>query len=239
MKHTFICVVLCIIYIFLLSRSYSNRPSRLDNTGNYSCHIVVARYNEDVSWTNVFTQEDLFIYNKGSSLNVPTIGLPNVGREGHSYFHHIVNHYENLPDAIICLQGNPFDHSPHAIETIDRLFNKKRPRSFFYISESIKDNGLDGSWWHYNLHSWWYKLPHIPKELPKKIYQLLFDDYPKDTYRFTYGTGAQFMVSRQRIRKRPKSFYEKIVCLLESSNNPLEGFIIERFYPLIFNSNLK
>ena len=38
--------------------------------------IVVARYNEDVSWTNVFTQEDLFIYNKGSSLNVPTIGLP-------------------------------------------------------------------------------------------------------------------------------------------------------------------
>lgn len=58
--------------------------------------IVLSRYEEDTSWVQPFaTGAKLLIYNKGSALN-GTIELPNVGRESHTYLHHIVHNYEDL-----------------------------------------------------------------------------------------------------------------------------------------------
>jgi hypothetical protein len=49
------------------------------------------------------------------------------------------------------------------------------------------------------------------------------------------GSGAQFIVSREQILKRPREFYEKIVKLLEYDINPIEGFVIERLHCIIFS----
>ena len=75
--------------------------------------IVVARYNESIDWTKFY---NCIIYNKGDPIentntttNVTT--LPNVGREGHTYLHHIINNYDTLSDYTMFLQGNPFDHT--------------------------------------------------------------------------------------------------------------------------------
>ena len=51
---------------------------------------------------------------------------------------------------------------------------------------------------------------------------------------FVFGGGAQFIVSKSNILKKPKSFYLKIVQMLENDINPIEGFVIERFHKLIF-----
>ena len=65
--------------------------------------IVVARYNEDVEWTRRYP--NVIIYNKGEKLegfdNV--VELPNVGREGHTYYKHITDNYDNLCDHTIFL----------------------------------------------------------------------------------------------------------------------------------------
>jgi hypothetical protein len=78
--------------------------------------IVVSRYNEDVNWTKQFN--NVIIYNKGEKLSddFNQILLNNVGREGHTYYKHIYDNYDNLDDYIIFLQGNPFDHSPDIIK---------------------------------------------------------------------------------------------------------------------------
>jgi hypothetical protein len=55
------------------------------------------------------------------------------------------------------------------------------------------------------------------------------------TDNFNFGAGAQMIVSRERIHRHPKSFYERIVTMLETSINPIEGFVIERFWGLIFD----
>ena len=52
---------------------------------------------------------------------------------------------------------------------------------------------------------------------------------------FIFGAGAQFIVSKKQILKRPKEFYLKIVEMLQYSINPIEGFVIERFHKLIFS----
>jgi len=60
---------------------------------------VIARYNEDISWvTGVHS-----IVQKGEH-------LPNEGREASSYLWWIIENYNDLPNEIYLLQGNPFEH---------------------------------------------------------------------------------------------------------------------------------
>ena len=50
-----------------------------------------------------------------------------------------------------------------------------------------------------------------------------------------FGAGAQFIVSKNKILKNKKEFYENIVKMLDYSSDPLEGHDIERFHKYIFN----
>ena len=78
-----------------------------------------------------------------------TIILPNKGREGHTYFKHIVDNYYNLTDFIIFLQGNPFDHSPNIIDNLNKI---RLDTDFYFLSEYLIDYKLsDGCKYHSRL----------------------------------------------------------------------------------------
>lgn len=183
--------------------------------------IVVARYNEDVRWTRQFPK--VVIYNKGSDLlyKYNEVKLNNVGREGHSYYKYICDNYESLDDYIIFLQGHPFDHSPSIIRKLHHyLNNRKLDIHFNFLSDLVWDCNLSGCTHH----------PGLPLI---ETYEKLFNER-KDNMPFKFGNGALFIVSKKLIHKKPKSFYEKIVKLLEYDVNPIEGYVIERFHKLIF-----
>lgn len=234
MKWTILWISLLVLSIVLmLWRKQPITMCRIQPP-SYSTHIVVARYKENIEWTSLLP--NMFLYNKGPDVDVPSIPLHNVGREGHTYYHHIVTHYDNLPDAIVFLQGNPFDHSPRLFDDLQMLF-QKRARRFASLSTHILSfDMINATSWHENLHSYLYKLPAIPKHMGVHIYKKLFGVHPPLTSKkYKFGCGAQFMVSKKAILRHPKSFYEKIVDLLSHSSNPVEGFVMERFHPLIFN----
>jgi hypothetical protein len=182
--------------------------------------IVVARYNEPLEWTNQFLNK--IIYNKGSLTdNFNESLLDNVGREGHTYYKHIYDNYDNLADYTIFLQGNPFDHSPNIIDNLNYYINSKDLSiDFEFLSETILDCNLSGCCHHYGL-------PLI------ETYEQLFGER-KENMAFKFGAGAQFIVSKKKILQRPKEFYLKIIEMLNKDINPIEGFVIERFHKLIF-----
>ena len=183
--------------------------------------VVVARYNENIEWTKQFP--NVTIYNKGEKLNENNeIMLDNVGREGHTYFYHIYNNYENLSDYIVFLQGDPFEHSPNILSNLHNYINNKNLNiDFAFLSEYMFNCNLNGC----SLH----------KDIPLiEIYEKLFN-VKKTDMGFRFGAGAQFIVSKERILQRPKEFYLKIIKMLENDINPIEGFVIERFHTLIFN----
>jgi hypothetical protein len=186
--------------------------------------IIVARYNEKIRWTQQF--QNVLIYNKGSSIknkiNSNEIILENVGREGHTYYKYIYDNYENLEDYTIFLQGNPFDHSPNIIDKLNKYIKNKDNLNidFEFISEKIYKCNLSGCSHHKNLPL-------------RDVYEYLFNEN-KQNIEFEFGAGAQFIVSKTQILKRPKDFYLKIINLLEKNINPIEGFVIERFHKLIF-----
>lgn len=95
--------------------------------------------------------------------------------------------------------------------------------NFEFLSELILDCNLIDCPYH----------PGLPL---METYNKIFEEQRYLSIEYEFGAGAQFIVSKTQILKRPKSFYEKIIKILEYSINPIEGYVIERFHGLIFNS---
>jgi hypothetical protein len=83
--------------------------------------LIVARYNEDVSWTDDLDCT-IIIYNKGEKLDPKynAIDIPNFGREAETYLRAIKEHYDLMCtfDHVTFLQGDPFDHFPEVLNII-------------------------------------------------------------------------------------------------------------------------
>jgi hypothetical protein len=182
--------------------------------------IVVSRYDEDITWTAEFGDR-VVLYNKGVDHVDGSIRLPNIGREGHTYFHYIYENYDHLDDYIVFLQGNPFDHSPDICAKINQIICDGYDGDFAYFhTHRVSFNLLYGCYFH----------PGLPIG---EVYRNLFGKDPIDR-NISFCPGAQFIVSRERIYKRPREFYQKIMVMLSYHSGPDEGFVIERFHPLIF-----
>ena len=78
--------------------------------------LVMARYNEDISWSNIYAGNRV-IYNKGSKIDnfILTPGdvyreISNIGRESDTILNYIIENYENLPNFVAFTQGSLNDH---------------------------------------------------------------------------------------------------------------------------------
>lgn len=191
--------------------------------------IVVARYNENVNWTKQFP--NVIIYNKGNRLDntYNQISLNNIGREGHTYYKYICDNYHNLDNYTIFLQGNPFDHSPNIIYNLNKcyLFENKLHEypifNFRFLSEKVHVSSLDNEKKLYPSHC-------------SDIYTTWKRIFGRNTenHECIFGSGAQFIVSKEAILKKPKLFYDNIVKILEYDIGPIEGYHIERLHKYIF-----
>jgi len=194
--------------------------------------IVLANYNENLNWIVNLHGYTFVIYQKGNLYEHHNINnildtcqfkiLPNVGREGHTYYTYIYDHYEELDDWTVFLQGYPFDHSPNLLMQLEKGWLEEHvdfSKGFVYLSDKILECSLDGCMYHHGLPL-------------RKTYQTIFGSI-KEPFKFRFGAGAQFCVSKERILSRPRTFYATIAKMLEYENCPIEGYCIERFHEMI------
>lgn len=101
--------------------------------------IVLARYNEDITWADKFGHKCL-VYNKGLELKtnfssvIQRSNNPNFGREGETYLYHIINNYDSLDEYTVFSQGDPFKHSPKFIEILEYLDNTNTWKNYQPLS---------------------------------------------------------------------------------------------------------
>lgn len=206
--------------------------------------IIIARYNENINWIKKLNiSSKIIIYNKGANIeyskNLNIINLPNVGRESHTWLHHIYTNYDNLSDYNVFLQGRIDDLGCMAYIDPKNYFIDLRNKCF-----TTSRFGLIGPLhWKPNLNI--HKDPRYVKawesgELSRS--NLGFRKYAKKIFKdipFFIATsyGGCFGVTKSAIMKHNKNFYYELLLTVDKHPNPIESHFLERLWCYMFSKN--
>jgi hypothetical protein len=213
--------------------------------------LVIARYNEDLHWID----DPLFdhitrmtIYNKGSNTDFKTnekvkdiVTLPNLGRESHSYLHHIITNYDNLANMTIFVPGSLDNNYKSAKVGIIFEMLKLGCNDAFHtaykntIYDLYKDFQLDA--WS-STHEKNLELnPDAQLTLStRRPYSEWYKHFIGESYQYhKAGYAGIFAVDKRYILRRPLSFYQELIKELEVSSNPEVGHYFERAWSAIFD----
>lgn len=207
--------------------------------------IVVSRYSEDVTWLDSLTS-DYIIYNKGEELpsSYNQILAPNFGGNQYDVFRYIHDNYDQLPDVIAFVQGNPFDHC------LPERFNSLIHNTSFtplFGDASFPDGNLHGEpYWEMN--NSWYLSESWNHDKPQCKFidfhdyaNYIFEDYTP-LEKVTFPPGSQFIVEKHQCLHYSKHFWKKLmecVCQEVGMNGGKETHIIERSMQIIFENKYK
>ena len=206
--------------------------------------VIIAKYKEDIGWADALGY-DYVVYDKSGNHDINARILPNIGREAHTYFTHIISEYDRLADMNVFLQGDPFDHiNDRGRASVETLRNELVD----IVERMIPFKGLA-----------WFKLKcdrlgrphdlHNPKnqgrwagwgrDIPVgELFEKLFS-VPMPEHIIARAPTGNFCVTGERIRTRPKAFYEYCLDLIEADprDEYNTGHAFERLWQHIFNGN--
>jgi hypothetical protein len=200
--------------------------------------IVVAKYHENTDWLNNYKHLTT-IYNKSNKPINGTILVENVGRESHTYLHHIITNWNNLADNTLFTQGYfSNDHKPYPIE----VYLVKKNVNFFahlYKKGVFFRNG-DGN--HLN-HAFKWLDEYNTGNMKRAIITFsefwdIFNEHKLDYNKIIWSHGAIFSVNKEIIRNKPLGFYIYLYNILNTHRNPEEGHYFERCWYYIFNTSI-
>jgi len=167
--------------------------------------LIVARYEENVTWVQDSPTDSTFIVQKGEHID-------NFGREASSYLWYIIENYDSLEGNYFFSQGNPMDHWPNWEEDL-----KTEEGDFAWFGNRVGFVcKMDAS-------------PHDRVDIAAFIKQSELE-YEKDT--ITFNGCALFMASADRIKERPKEFYENMLVVIK--NGKKGAYAFERCVGIIF-----
>jgi hypothetical protein len=208
-----------------------------------SKELVIAAFDRNYDWVNLLNPDvKLKVYTKGWSTKPDEeVILNNVGRDVHTFFYHLVARYDSLSDYTFFSQDYCRDHVANYPEIINsdlNFWNEQCQQHFeeYWCFFSI----LGPSTWNWHSASQFggnvlscdqNGSPNHPGLVIPVIWNQLFETPCPQELEFV--PAGHFCVSRQQVHKRSKSFYQRVLKILET--NPQAPWIIERLEPYIFN----
>ena len=155
--------------------------------------LVIAKYQEDISWTkDVDDSWNIVLYDKDK-------GIPNIGRDSHTFLYHICLNYHNLADITVFSQGS---YKEHCSNFINKLSELKHGEGYTPLSDrKLKMRSNQNTY---------YKEPDLVSNC-----QCRFGLEEKDI-EFPYG--AFMAVDKEVILKRPLKYYLNLLTLVSSSD---------------------
>jgi hypothetical protein len=186
--------------------------------------VVVARFNEDLTWTSALFRPRLFVYNKGDG---PEPRLPNVGREAQTYLHHMIEHRGDYAEWTFFTQGDPNRHLPFSqLQGIVNGWPKTDFRSAlwidggptFFVNQPVRFEGkAEGECWE--------------KGVPEVWRELFEADQPGG---MVFAPAAIFAISRDKLLARSSAFYLKAMALV--CDRPRGPWEFERLWAYLWTS---
>lgn len=197
--------------------------------------VVVSRYKENLDWLLDCSKNHL-VYNKGDNLPAVfnTRKVPNFGGNQYDIFTFCHEHYENLPETMVFLQGYPFDHCHR--QKFDAIINNK---SFTHVESTPGyPNG-----YHENNDNWYIGAHNRTWNLTCRFAS--FDEFMSSIFsNYThvnicrFSPGSQYIVNKSQILRYPRKFWEYLSTLpskTEGINGGTEAHVIERGMTMILS----
>ena len=200
--------------------------------------FVISRYNENIEWLKSYADYS-HVYDKSGDSTAMDItfhqweSLPNVGREAHTYLHHIITNYHHLADVTVFIQGEIKEHKKWVNQDVSKYVEETMMKGF--------------SVYRYSIIRHWGGLPHIKKWREMKDAGLIREtnrtlgEFWENVFGYPHPHTAQnsfcgvFGVSKHRITAHSKEFYQRVISYVNDHNNPEEGHYLERLWVAIFN----
>jgi len=189
--------------------------------------LVVARYAEDLAWLKRVPREfAVTVYDKGDGSS-GGMHLPNVGREAHTYMHHLATNYGELAELTVFVQGHPFDHAPDLHTRLRAYANGAEVASDFwwlgFLADTDDSRGR-------RLFVPWSKNPERHELEMDRFHEELLGVPGPASYRFF--VGGQFTIRRDTVLRRPQKFYAQAAEF--AARFPLAPHCFERCWDRIF-----
>lgn len=209
-----------------------------------SLGLVIAHYNEDLSWL----EEEIkscAIYSKGGKENAPPYPhhtIPNIGREGQTYLHHIIERYDSLPDVTIFLQGRIDDHINLSLSEIKERALKTQVgqvTTFPFRDLELFDQWDGIPWEDYPSWKKWSSMKRVnAAKTPAQYWQTFFPGR-KVPASIGFQPAALFAVRKETIQQHSRDFYrllqEEFFLGHMAHVNPETGHHMERFWLAIWD----
>jgi hypothetical protein len=224
--------------------------------------FLITHFNEDLYWTKSY-KFDKLIFSKGFT---PTnaVGkvfkVKNFGANQYDLINFICENYYNLPDQIVTLQGNPFEHCNQQ-KFNSLIFRKKYTRLESYFDQSLdsekkrplfqsfKDRiskvnirghyaEINTNWYVASVNLNVYRILGFTTCSINKLddfLAMLFSDYRHlDIIQFT--PGSQYIIEKKQCVKYSLKFWKALRAFIPKYkiNGGLEAHFIERSLNLIF-----
>lgn len=171
--------------------------------------VVVARYKEDLTWTEHLKGFKVRVYDKGGDGRFES--LPNVGREAHTYAHHVAERYDDLAAVTVFSQGDPFPHAPDFLEQVGVPTTHFRPIGRDRIASGRKGDPCHGGLPNADL---FFRLTRRP--MAEKVW---------------FAPGAIFAAHRDCLRRYPRVWWRELTDhLAEASTQFYAPWTMERIW---------
>lgn len=192
-----------------------------------SIRVVVAHHNEPLQWlqgvpedysiTISYAGEEPVIPSRAPKVTIEK--TPNGGKDCGQWVRWIAKHYDELDDIILFMQGNPYTgHTPEILLNISR---DKLTNIFDYFMSGRPFHKAVGKGWQFGELTW-----IVPAEL--------------HTQPFSCGVwGSQHYATKEVIRRRPKSFYERLARISLELGGGRFGDICEYYFNVIYGVEME
>jgi len=176
---------------------------KLTNKTKKNFEIVVSRYDEDISWCDNY-KDFITVYNKGiNDLSYDYISLENKGHLADTILRHIIKNYDNLSDVTFFTHGSFNYRNDQLIKQNSNEFNCFDFNKFITTDKNtlvyIKRKDLP------HKNGTFYDYP----DTMGNIYQRFFNKIYIPN--FDWACGKWISVSRENIRKTPKTIYQEML----------------------------
>lgn len=189
--------------------------------------VIASHYAGDCSWIPDYT-DDYILYDRSDSGLLHRIEVPNVGNADYDKLTYLVDNYDDLPDQFLLTKSNIFKYISR--EEFDAV---KYNTSFtplltqhhkVYEPVCRYTNGI-----YEEVNNSWY-LGSVPAKYFKS-YNEFANAFGLPTPEYLqFAPGGNYIVTRERVHRYPRYFYEDLRLLLPYTQLPGEAQFIERTY---------